>query len=543
MRARPLLFVLLLGACPSPVADTSPVAGDTPAPRVPEPTADPALAHAHEHALKRLRDASLPALSAFEPVAAAALGLAPLVAPPVSRASRQALREQLTSVRRERRGIEQAELPPEPAMLLVALQHATHRIDDELAGNTPLRTEPGAYLDRVAPMLGHLERGVGDGTLPASEAEAALRSLSTEIEQAPTQLGGASASALAAAIVDARALADRLRRLPALAPASEGELSDAANEAAAKVDALRAHLDAIEARLADARPAERGAPLPPAADPIAMRRLPARLGARALTAALSAEAIAESPSVLLSRVVQQIARLHAMAEAWPAEPAAEAAPVTMARCEAAWRPIAAWLKAQPALSAAALDCGAFVRRQQGVRLDEPALQIELVIDGVVIPTREARRREVDPALALVAGDFTPSAQRDALSISVLAGAGLTAGARRATEHARDAACLAGAALLVHEAPEAELDVVGRLGAACAHRSSTQWSDDALARPHRSLRGLGLTLVGTGPADALAMQRFWWAPMGLVRPLAMPPAAPARAPAAPGVTIEPLEPER
>jgi hypothetical protein len=535
MRARPLV-VLLSCACPGSVAEPPP---PPEAATASEPHAEaPAHAEAHARALERLRDAALPALEAFDPAGAAALHRAPLQPPPVSRGRRQKLREGLSPAAREREGIDPRELQPEPAMLLRALEHATYLIDDELAGKTPLRTEPGAYLDRLEPFVAQLERGLASRSLSAPDAIAALDALAVELPEAATQLGAVAPAATEAAIEDADALSARLRRLSSL---GDPEVQSAAERAIAEVDALRDHLQKIAARSAEARAAERGRLVPPTADPGAVQRLPDRLGSQSLAKALAAEAVAETPSVLLSRLVLQIARLSAMADALPPETAGEAEPVTVERCEAAWQPIATWVETQPVLSAAKIDCEAIVRRLQDTRLDDTELSIVVADEGVTLPTREARRREVDPALALVGGDITPHAQRHALTISVLAGAGLSAAGRRATLRARDAACLAGAALVVHGEADTPLDVVGRLGAGCAHRSSEAWTADTLARPLRSLRGLGLSLLGTGPADALAMQRFWWAPLGLVRPLAQPPITNAPEPAPTGVKIEPLEP--
>lgn len=546
-RARLVVLVASCVGCPSATPDPRPAADGA-------PPADPASSsnldeaarrRAHEQALQRFHAAALPALSAFDPASAAELGRGSPMPPPISSAARQPLREAAAVARREREGIDPSLLAPQAAVLFRALEHGTIAIDDELAGRTPITTEPGVYLDRVEPLLVDLERGLSRGELSAAEASAALEALATELKSVPSRLHAVSSAAIEAAIADARTLASRLRKLPAMTTDDDEALARAAEDAAAAAEDVASRLHAIALQLPKARAQERGARSRPVTDPAAMPRLPDRLGAEGLAVALAREAIAEPPSVILSRVVLQIARLHAMADALPPAPAERADPVTAARCEAAWKPVAAFVATQApssdALEDAALDCDAFARRHADTPMDDADLGVALVHEGVVVPTRRARRQKEDPALALVSGDATPHAQAQALAISVLAGAGMQAAGRRATERARDDACLAGAALLVHGQAEGTVDVTGRLGAGCSHRSSEAWIADALARPHRSLHGLGLTLIGSGPADALAMQRFWWVPMGLVRPLAQPPAIPKREPPPADVKIEPLEP--
>ncbi|MFO0637557.1 MAG: hypothetical protein U0168_32435, partial [Nannocystaceae bacterium] len=52
-----------------------------------------------------------------------------------------------------------------------------------------------------------------------------------------------------------------------------------------------------------------------------------------------------------------------------------------------------------------------------------------------------------------------------------------------------------------------------------------WRDAALAHPRASLGGLGLWLLALGPADAVALEAFWWLPLGLVIDAARPPREP------------------
>lgn len=540
MRVR-LLGLGLLCACPvapGGAQDDAPAvaAASNLEPIADDDAGDPELAHAHEVALQRLHDAALPALAAFDPVAAAAIGKGELAPPPVSRGRRQVLREQMSAPRREAEGIDIEHLSPEAGMLLRTLEHGLERIDDELSGKTPLRVSPGAYLFRIEPLLEALEVTLSAGAAP--RAPAVLSQLATELSQTSGQLGAASPSEATAAAEDAAATAARLRRLPQVAASPSPELTAAATEAADAAAALGRSLSEIAAALPDAPSAEWDAHLAPAPTGREVRRLPGRWGPEHLRRVLHSEAIVAEPTLLSAQLVSLVARLDAMHARGGDEARSAARPVTRERCAAAWAPILAWVGKQPPLAAATLDCDAATRRLAGRALDDASLQIELVHQGVVVPTREARRREVDPALALVGGRLAPAGHRRALTISVLGGAGLQGAAKKATADARDAACLAAAALAVHGEGGGGPDLVARIGAGCSHRDARQWEADVLARPEHALLGAGLLLLGDGPADALAMQRFWWAPLGLVGPLAQPPAPPPESPA-PDVKIEPL----
>ena len=81
----------------------------------------------------------------------------------------------------------------------------------------------------------------------------------------------------------------------------------------------------------------------------------------------------------------------------------------------------------------------------------------------------------------------------------------------------------------HDLPDAEAHVDGRAGdaarGAVAEPGEGQVTDEGplgrLADPRGGLRGLGLSMIGDEPAAMAGFDRFWWAPLGLMRMLATP----------------------
>jgi hypothetical protein len=114
----------------------------------------------------------------------------------------------------------------------------------------------------------------------------------------------------------------------------------------------------------------------------------------------------------------------------------------------------------------------------------------------------------------------------------------------ALRDAADALCRTATALAVHAAlyegaePTGPSGLAAALGPACDHRPVDAWIADALARPRASLDALGLTLLGLGPADVVALERYWWLPIGLVVPTARPQ-APTKAEPTTKALVEPL----
>jgi hypothetical protein len=501
---------------------------------------DPHLARAHDVALGRLRDAALPALIAADPITAHEIDRGPLRPPPASRGARSPLRELLSAAQRESKGIQARRLAAQPGMLLRAIQFGLDALDRDLRAMTPLRTDPTAYVRRAEGFVTAVCRDLAAGS--AEGADGALEALAVELREVGGLLGGASLPSARAGVVDARRLATAVRRTPDCAATPNETLRKAADDAADAAEALAVHLEAVVAALPDADPASWDDRLTPQTDAAGVRRLPEVWGAARLRSVLaSEELLATDASTLLAESVAMVGRLHTMRDAVAKARDTPREPVTLARCETAWATISGWVGSQPALAAARLDCASALRKLATPELDDADLDVALVDLGVVTPTRLARRKEVEPALAFATGAATPAAQRQALAISVLRGSGRAAAAYRATDEALDAACLAATALVVHGELAPADQLASRIGSGCDHRTAAQWTEDAVARPRAALAGLGLLQLGAGPADAVALHAFWWAPMGLVPMLARPPEPETEAPEGtnPGVKVEPL----
>ena len=333
-----------------------------------------------------------------------------------------------------------------------------------------------------------------------------------------------------------RARADRVRAL------------DPSPPVAAAFDRLDAAFDAVDRpwaaaskALADAEQGAWSRPLPPAPRPDALVRLPARLGAGTLRRRLDVEeAIGTPVRTLFAEVTDTLGRLGSMAATKP-RAASGARATTIAGCTAAWAPIATWARGQPAMHAAGLECAVAVRRLGSARRAPAELTLELLRLGVVEPTEDDRRAKELPALALLTGRLAPGGHRRSLSMAALAGLHDETALGVALAEAVDTLCLTATALWIHGelGPDDALETA--LAARCDGRAPRAWIAAAEARPRAALEGLALRQLGTGPAHVVALERFWWVPLGLVDALADP--ATIRPPEAPiEVHTEPLEPE-
>lgn len=462
-------------------------------------------------------------MRALDPVAAAEVEGTPLRPPAFGAPARAALRAALEPAEREAAGIDADLLSPELAMVLRVSSHALARGRSQLE-HPPWRDDPGALVDAVEPYASALWRRAA---ARQCDDGCGLDQLGPALEAGLAEVGAASPAAAAAARDDLAALR---RALPSLATGLPAD-----HPLAAAVPGLDAALGRVDAALAPAiaalpAAAERpwAEPVPPAV-PSAWLRRPARWPATRLRRALEdREAWGRPPAATFELAERTAARLWAMQRAAPAEAAAPgpapARPFDAAACEAAWAPLRAWAQAQQAALELALDCAAVARRAEGP-IDDAALVRLVVTAGVVEPTTRARVAATGKDVALVQGRAAPLAQGLTLEIAIEAGSGRTAAMTHALRDAHHRACLAAAAVWVH----GELGDAQALGARLAPHGcgdvATLWAD-AEARPLAALQGLGLALVGDGPADAAALDRFGFAPMGLVHDLALPPPPPA-----------------
>jgi hypothetical protein len=506
--SRCLAIAFGLAACgaqrePTPRDEVPPSATtDDPALAGPDPEPGPeAVRAAHAAALRHLALRAADAFAAFDPVAAHAIGRMELRPPPASLARVGEVRDALARARREAQGLRVELLEAEPAMLLRTIEVGLERVDEALSGRGAARTDPTVYLADFAEWLDELE--LAAMVLEPAQAQAAAE----ELDAAIAQLGGASEAGLDAALHDAEVLAQRVADDPALEPVAQ---------------ALARARTRLQERKAQPGPAVAwGTVLTPVTG-AALPRLPDRWDAATWTRALEREqGVHAEPARLLADVVATLGRLQAMIDRTPAGTTSPARAVTRERCAARWERLAEHAAASEALSHASLSCDAFVARHPEP-LDDEDLSIALAHDGIVVPTRRARRREVDASLALVGSRATARAHAHALTISILTTAGETAAAHRMLTVARDDVCRAGTAVWVHTASGPDDALAAQLGAACDHRKPRAWIAEVVARPRAAWAGLGLALLGASPADALALHRFWWVPLGLVIPLAQPP---------------------
>lgn len=526
-----------LCGCPSDARVDGADASDEPsAPRPDVGVMDKAAAH--DAALDRFLGAARPALDAADPVAAFRLGRGPLTPPGASGLQRAALRDKLTAAQREGKDLSPLSLSAERGMLLRAVQAGLGDVDRRLRAKTPLRTDPSAFSHETNAFVDLVAGVLADGPPGDVDVRGALRALVIELQAARAALGGASPESLAAGAADADALAGRLRALAKIPTVPDPSLTAAAEEAAAEAEAMAERWRAIAKGIDEAKPGTWDARLNPAADPDDVRRLPARWGAQRLRVVLADEELLEvSASDTLAALLGLARRLTMMRAKGEDVSSGKPAPVDAARCEAARAAIVTWATTQPTLKDATLDCASFVRRMTGRELDDVDLERAVAHYGVVEPTRWARRRAVEPALAMASGRAVPYGQALALQITILSGAGRKAAMRRAVDDARRATCAAAAAMVLHGDLADTPTLSSRLGADCNERDAEAWTAHVTARPRAALDGLGLLALGRGPADAVAMHEFWWVPLGLVRPLARPPDPDPGPPAE--VKVEPL----
>jgi hypothetical protein len=294
--------------------------------------------------------------------------------------------------------------------------------------------------------------------------------------------------------------------------------STALTTAIAEADA---RLAAIAAALPQAKAATHEDRVARAVEPADVRKLPGRLGDTALRRRLEVEeSETRTTKALFAEVLATAKSLMAM-RAGADVPRTGRAVVTPERCASVWAKVNDYAAKQPALRAAKIDCAAFVSRVKGLEIGDTPLLDAIVHAGVVEPTRRARRRAELPVLALVGGQVAPASHMHAQTLAVAAGLGDPGARALALQSAGESLCRAATALAVHGELFDDATLATVLGPACDHRPIDTWIADAIARPRTSLDGLGLTLVGLGPADAVALERYWWLPIGLVVPTARP----------------------
>ncbi len=479
---------------------------------------------AHADAFERLLPLAVDTLVLADPMGAAQIGKGSARMPPLGGGERVRLRESVDATWREAAEIDADTLGLERSVILRALRFGLLRVRDDLERRTLARTDPGLAIDAASRLVRELD--VRAGRPLARDAEVALEHASAMLREGVQDLGATSPEALQGARDDLAALRTRV-----------GDASPALSTAMTAVDA---RLTAVAAALGSAKTAAADERVARAREPGDVRKLAARLGASTLRRRLEVEESETQPAKdLFAELVATTRSLSAMRGDAPTKPG-EARPVTAERCTSAWAKVQAYAREQPALQGAALECDAFVTAHAGETLDDAALVLAIVHDGVVEPTRRARRRAEIPALAIVGGRIAPASHVHAQTLAVVTGMADPDARALALDRALDATCLAATALFVHGELGGDTALAAALGDGCEQHATDAWIARALARPRASLDGLGLVLLGRGPADAVALERWWWLPIGLVIPTARP--EPPRAPPTDAkVVVEPIVP--
>jgi hypothetical protein len=529
-----LVLAAALTGCP----DASPGSDEVPSSSAPVEDPRSARARAHREALARLAPLAVVALQAADPVASAQLGLQPLAPPPFRLRRRQALRDALDAADAEAKDIREELLEPTDAVLLRVVRFGLARARARFVDAMPWHTDPTAATFMLRDFASALEARLAEG--PCEDCVRALEGVPDELEVVAAELRASSIASIAAARADLIELADGFDRLPRRAARSDPGLERAAAGAAASLRALDAVWAKVERALPQAASAQWGdRRIPPATAPERVVRLPDEIGDGELRRRLEIEEGVTSTLPDTARALAgALAQLSALARA-PAVAPTERGRADSSRCAARWGAMAPRLAQQPALAGAKLDCDVAVRRIGDAALDDAELTVRLTELGVVEPLELARRREEPPALALVGGEIAPAAHRIALPLAVLSALGEIPARRLVLRRGIEQLCTTLAALRVHAEPK-DPAVIDAALASCP--ADVDWSARARARPRAALVGLGLLPVARGPADAVALDRFPWAPMGLVTLLARPDAIVPAPPRQLDVEVEAIEPE-
>lgn len=487
---RPRLWVLLALAlvpgCPrEPAPDTEP----QPKPSAAEKTAK-LRKEAQEEALERLapKVATLAALE--DPVTAALRDNTPPRMPPLRAADRAALRAALDAADREAKGLTPRLLDPADRVVALTSRFAIDRARDAYVRRAPWADDPTWVTGQADQVIAALELAARrSGT--CTHCDVSLPHLAEALPVAAAGLQRTSDARAKAAVLDARALAGRVRRLPGQA------------DAAAAV-ALEAFATVVQDQLESANE-------------------PDRLGKAVLQRQLEVEEnVGESATDAFKSLGSAVTMLSAMlGKRTIAEPR-PATVVTTARCKDAWADIAPVLEAQQALNAEGFGCDTFVAGLGTTTLDDAELRIAIVDTALVAPLRSTAHGAFPAVISSVGGRIARGSQSHTLRTALLLGApALEPAATRALHAELDAACLAAAALWVHGELGDDAALAERLDAPCPDETSSYISR-AEARPRQALEGLALARVPRGPAGVVPLDKLWWLPVGLIDDVALPP---------------------
>jgi len=498
----PLVLAFVATGCPRDPGPPNPQ---------PEPSAAQKTAklrkEAQKEALERLAP-KLATLATLEDPVTSALrdGTAPRM-PPLQAEDRAALRSALEAADREATGLTPRLLEPADRVVALTSRFAIDRARDAYVRRAPWADDPTWVTAEAEQVIAALElsaRRSGSCT----HCGVSLPHLADTLPVAAAGLQRVSKARGNAAVLDARALAGRVRQLPGQADASA-------------VLALEAFAAAVEGQLASANE-------------------PDRLGKNVLQRQLEVEEnLGSSATELFKSLGSTVPKLAAMVGKRTVPESQPATAVTTARCEAAWADIAPLLEAHESLRAEGFGCDSFVAGLGTATLDDVDLRIALVDVALVGPLRRSAHQALPEVLASVGGRIARGSQAHTLRSALLLGTpALEPAAARALDAELDAACLAAAALWVHGELGDDAALAERLDAPCPDKTPAYISR-AEARPRQALRGLVLSRVSKGPAGVVPLDKLWWLPAGLIDDVALPPTDDDRPSPVRG-TVEPLD---
>ncbi len=498
-----LALVLASAGCPrDPVPDPDPQPEPSPAQKTVKLRKE-----AQKEALGRLAP-KLAALAALEDPVTTALrnGSAPRM-PPLQANDRAALRSALEAADREATGLTPRLLEPADRVIAMTSRFAIDRARDAYVRRAPWADDPTwvtAEAQRVVEALELSARRSGD----CMHCDVSLPHLADTLPVAAAGLQRVSKARANAAVLDARALAGRVRLLPGQTDTSAAV-------------ALEAFAVAVEGQLASANE-------------------PDRLGKNVLQRQLEVEEnVGQSATELFKSLGSTVPKLAAMVEKRMVPALQPPTAVTAARCEAAWTDIAPVLEAHKTLSTEGFGCDSFVAGLGTATLDDVDLRIALVDVALVGPLRSSAHQALPEVLASVGGRVARGSQAHTLRSALLLGApALEPAAARALRGELDAACLAAAALWVHGELGDDAALAQRLDTPCPLETS-EYISRAEARPRQALEGIALSRVSQGPAGVVPLDKLWWLPAGLIDDVAMPPGDDDRPSPVRG-TVEPLQ---
>jgi hypothetical protein len=528
-----LTCVLALVACKDP-PEPDPQREDPPA--VDRGEADALKREAYREALERALPPARAALVAADPVAAWQLGLGPPSGPPLRPTQRNALEREIDSARQAIEEIDEAYLLPAEVVILRTIRFAFARLNDDLSRRPRLHRDPVVGLDAIATTLDELRYRLIHADCDAA-CQALPAALAQDVASLRRQLSAASIAGVTHAGVVSEALAREARSLASKPLIAEGHdpLKAGLEQLASACDEHRVWLGQLAAALQNVaeQPDWTTKPTPPKPGGVdSIERLPAIIGAAALTRRLSVEErIDLVPGPAFVEIERHVARWQALGEGLLADhdpsvlAQAKPAPVDAARCEAILTRLGAELESFPEddqIGPPKLDCVRYVGLLGDAPRSEGELVLELLDLAVIEPQRRALRSKELPEVALVSGQWSTQVHTHLRRIMLLARLPEPAASARAAAAGREALCWAEAALWIHAQLGPADEVALTIGQPCAALGDAAAINARVSGdPRGALAGFGLSLIGDEPARMVGFDRFYWAPLGLMKLLATP----------------------